>query len=174
MQRLAAACLFLAAKVEEAAVRTNDMLNAVAAWQGGPAAATDAAVLARFPCLVGEGYAAAKARLILDEQLLLRRLRFDIGAEQPHRHLYALAHCWGAPTAAVRLATCLLNDCVARCPGYSSDALPAATAAAAALHLGGQLCGHATQPQGWWRAAGISDQGLAAASCALLEMLAAA
>lgn len=174
VQRLAAACVFLAAKVEEAAVRTNDMLNAVAAWQGGPAAATDAAALARSPCLVGEAYQAAKRQLVLDEQVLLRRLRFEIGVEQPHRHLYALAHCWAAPAAALRLATCLLNDCVARCPSYGGAEMPPATAAAAALHLGGQLCGQPVQPHGWWRAAGITDQALAGACNALLDMLASA
>lgn len=173
-QRLAAACIFLAAKVEEAAVRTNDMLNAVAAWQGGPAAATNAAALSRSPCLVGEAYQAAKRQLILDEQVVLRRLRFEIGVEQPHRHLYALAHCWGAPAAALRLATCLLNDCVARCPAYSGAAMPPATAAAAALQLGGQLCGQPVQPHGWWRAAGITDPALADACATLLDMLATA
>ncbi len=155
-------------------MRTNDMLNAVAAWQGGPAAATDAAALSRSPCLVGEAYQAVKRQLILDEQLLLRRLRFEIGVEQPHRHLYALAHCWGAPAATLRLATCLLNDCVARCPSYGTAAMPPATAAAAALHLGGQLCGQQVQPHGWWRAAGITDPALAATCATLLDMLAAA
>lgn len=145
------------------------MLNAVAAWR--PAAGADAATLAAFPCLVGEAYTAAKRQLIADEQLLLRRLRFDICAPHPHRHLYVLARCWGASASAVRAATCLLNDCVVRCPAYASDAMPPATAAAAALHLGAQLCQQAVQPSGWWRATGVSDAALRDACYAMLDLL---
>lgn len=171
MQRLAAACVFLAAKVEEAAVRTNDMLNAVAAAHdcSGGAWPPDAATLAAAPCLVGDAYQASKRQLILDEQLVLRRLRFDIGVEQPHRHLYALAQCWGASRSAVRVAACLLNDCICHCPQYGGPDMQAATAAAAALHLGAALCGQAVQPPGWWRATGVTDAALRTACGALLE-----
>lgn len=233
LQRLAAACVFLAAKVEEAPVRTNDMLNAVAAWHlaaacssgsagicngaiaGAGAAALSAAVnsgsppagspaagqppqaeatqglgepaaspaeepggaaaaaAASFPYLVGEAYAAAKRQLILDEQLLLRRLRFDLGAgsDQPHRHLYVLARCWGAAPAALRAATCLLNDAVACCPAYGEPPLLPASAAAAALHVGARLAGQEVSPQGWWRASGVGDGDMAAACGLLLDML---
>ena len=240
LQRQAGACLFLGAKVEEAALRTNDLLNAVAAWRlvaacastsdgaagsasGGAAAAeVDAAAVAAVdraaahagsmaaadaaagsaaggsaaaappdappskpasppdavaaaaafpPYLVGDSYAAAKQRLILDEQLLLRRLRFDISTDQPHRHLYALAHCWGAAPAALRTAVCLLNDAATHCEGYSTSALPSAAAAAAALHVGGQLAGAPVEPRGWWRAGGISDADMAAACSTLLDLL---
>ncbi|KAL4458145.1 hypothetical protein ABPG75_013010 [Micractinium tetrahymenae] len=229
-ERLAAACVFLAAKVEEASVRTNDMLNAVTAWRlaaacsgsgsrsdaardgggsstgaangGGPAAGSPAAApppsagvpgpeepaapapageaeaalaaaAAAFPYLVGEAYAAAKRQLILDEQLLLRRLRFDLGAgsDQPHRHLYVLAHCWGAAPAALRAATCLLNDAVAHCSAYGGPALLPATAAAAALHVGARLAGQQVNPAGWWRATGVSDGDMAAACGLLMDML---
>lgn len=170
LQRLAAAFVFLAAKVEEASLRTNDMLNAVAAHAAG-ATAGDSAELARFPCLVGDAYQAAKRQLIQDEQLLLRYLRFDIGADQPHRHLYVLAHCWGASREAVRMAVCLLNDAVCCCPSYGSAAMPPATAAAAALHVGAQLCGQAVQPAGWWRATGITDTAMRGACGALLDQI---
>ena len=183
MQRQAAACIFLAAKVEEAAVRTNDMLNAVAAAAAaaapvahvgiGPTAAMDGVDLATFPCLVGEAYQQRKAQLILDEQLLLRVLRFDIGVDQPHRHLYVLAHCWGATSEAVRAAVCLLNDCVCSCPIYGSDAMPPAAAAAAALHLGAQLSGQALQAVGWWRATGISDEAMQRCCTSLLDLVGA-
>lgn len=230
LQRLAAACVFLAAKVEEAPVRTNDMLNAVAAWRlattcsfsdggcsgtipaaaapaeatsppagspaagqppaaasaedaGNPAAqppavetdagAAAAAAAASFPYLVGDAYAAAKRQLILDEQLLLRRLRFDLGAgsDQPHRHLYVLAHYWGASSAALRAATCLLNDAVAHCSAYGGAQLLPATAAAAALHVGARLVGQEVSPRGWWRTIGVSDGDMAAACGLLLDML---
>ncbi len=148
-------------------MRTNDMLNAVAAWGRG----SDAAALAAFPCLVGEAYQARKRQLITDEQLVLRRLRFDIGCDQPHRHLYALAHCWGASRAAVRVAACLLNDGLCRCPAYAGPAMQPATAAAAALHVAAQLCSQAVQPPGWWRATGITDAELQAACGMLLDVL---
>ncbi len=132
-----------------------------------------AAAAASFPYLVGDAYAAAKRQLILDEQLLLRRLRFDLGAgsDQPHRHLYVLAHYWGASPAALRAATCLLNDAVAHCSAYGGPQLLPATAAAAALHVGARLVGQEVSPQGWWRTIGVSDGDMAAACGLLLDML---
>ena len=176
LQRLAAACVFLASKVEEASLRTNDMLNAVAACSGMLAAGGGAAApaaLAEFPCLVGEPYQQRKRQLILDEQLLLRRLRFDIAVDQPHRHLYVLAHCWGASSAVLRLATCILNDCICLGPVYGSASMPPATAAAAALHLAADLCQDEVQPAFWWRAIGVSDAQLAQACQAMLGVLGA-
>lgn len=138
-----------------------------------PAADAAAAAAASLSYLVGEAYAAAKRQLILDEQLLLRRLRFDLGAgcDQPHRHLYVLAHCWGATPAALRAATCLLNDAVALCPAHGGTPLPPATAAAAALHVGASLAGREVTPLGWWRATVASDAEMAAACGLLLDML---
>ena len=171
LQRLAAACIFLAAKVEEASLRTNDMLNAVAAQAAG-AAVGDGSALARFPCLVGDAYQAAKRQLIQDEQQVLRRLRFDIGVDQPHRHLYVLARCWGASREALCVAVCLLNDAVCHCAGYGGMRLPPAAAAAAALHIGAQLCGQAVQPAGWWHATGVNaDPAMRVACGSLLELI---
>jgi hypothetical protein len=170
LQRLAAACIFLAAKVEETNLRTNDMLNAVEGVAAG-AANGGGISLSHFCCLVGGDYAAQKQRLILDEQLLLRHLRFDLVVEQPHRHLYILAQCWGASLQALRLAICLLNDAVCCCEAFGSADMPPATAAAAALHVGAQLCGQGLYPHGWWRAVGISDDAMRAACRALLDLL---
>lgn len=170
LQQLAAACIFLAAKVEETNLRTNDMLNAVEGVALG--AADDVGCsLAHFCCLVGTEYASQKQRLILTEQLLLRHLRFALVVEQPHRHLYILAHCWGASLQALRLATCLLNDAVCCCKGFGSADMPPATAAAAALHVGAQLCGQDMDPRGWWRAVGLSDDAMRAACHALLDLV---
>lgn len=151
-------------------MRTNDMVNAVAA-AAGLGAHCDAAATARFPCLVGEAYQQRKRQLILDEQLLLRRLHFSIGVDQPHRYLYVLAHCWGASREAARLAACLLNDCVCCCPTYGGAVQPAA-AAAAALHLGATLCGQAVRAAGWWRATGVADEAMRVACHAMLDLLA--
>jgi hypothetical protein len=126
--------------------------------------------MARFPCLVGEAYQQRKRQLILDEQLLLRRLHFDIGVDQPHRHLYVLAHCWGTSREAVRLAAALLNDCVCCCPAYGAAVQPAA-AAAASLHLGVTLCGQVVQAAGWWRATGVADEAMRGACNAMLALL---
>jgi hypothetical protein len=173
LQRLAGACIFLAAKVEEAHVRTNDMLNAIAATAQAlsPADAAEPAEQARFSCLVGDAYQAAKRQLIEDEQLVLRVMHFTIAVEQPHRYLYMLAHCWGASLEAVRMATCLLNDVMTHCPCYNTAGLPPATAATAALHIGAQLCGQAVQPAGWWQAMGIADKAMRQACSTLLGML---
>ena len=149
-------------------MRTNDMVNAVAA--AGLGAHSEAGAMARFPCLVGEAYQQRKRQLILDEQLLLRRLHFDIGVDQPHRHLYVLAHCWGTSREAVRLAAALLNDCVCCCPAYGAAVQPAA-AAAASLHLGVTLCGQVVQAAGWWRATGVADEAMRGACNAMLDLL---
>ncbi|KAK9838164.1 hypothetical protein WJX81_005734 [Elliptochloris bilobata] len=170
--RLAAACLFLATKVEETPSRTNDLLNAVRfaalhmlaaadpARPGTPALPDYGAPrqLTLFAPLVGEEYYAAKERLILDEQVLLRTLRFELIAEQPHRYLLnfcRLLHCSHAIT---KLAICLVNDSLQRtclCTRYS-----AAEVAAGALHLAVLLLGASMElPHsgrlGWWDAVGV-------------------
>ena len=142
-------------QVEETSLRTNDMLNAVryvvaassaadgveAQQQQQQLAAERAASPGAHPLgdmLAGDAYYASKQQLIIDEQLLLRLLRFDVDTAQPHKWLYVFAVVLEASQDAVRLAVCLLNDGMVNtrlCTQHPPDVLAAAALQAAALLL---------------------------------------
>lgn len=154
-ERLAATCLFIGSKVEEAALRTNDLLNVIHylsqhstfSWSSHTKQRADHSehnqttnknstvlnLTLNMPgCdfLVGDSYYAAKAQLIADEQLLLRLLHFNIYVEQPHKYAYCLAKVWQSSNKVLRLATCILNDVLVYldlCISFPALALAAAT-----------------------------------------------
>jgi hypothetical protein len=58
--------------------------------------------------LAGEQYYAAKDQLIMDEQLLLRILRFQIHVEHPHKFLLNMCHVLRCSQPLASLALCLV------------------------------------------------------------------
>lgn len=129
--------------------------------------------------LVGDAYYAAKTRLIGDEQVLLRALRFAIGVAQPHKYLCALARTLRAPDTVVRLATCLLNDGMVYVGGLLEHKPEAA--AAAALQVASaiaqepvSLAGRVAELRDLWGTLGLDAQEVALAAQNLQVMLATA
>ena len=59
--------------------------------------------------LAGDAYYAAKDRLIMDEQVLLRVLRFSISIEHPHKYLLNMCRLLGCSQPLAHLATCLVG-----------------------------------------------------------------
>ena len=59
--------------------------------------------------LAGDAYYAAKDQLIMDEQVLLRMLRFSINIEHPHKYLLNMCHLLGCSQPLAHLATCLVG-----------------------------------------------------------------
>ncbi|GAB4815395.1 hypothetical protein N2152v2_002441 [Parachlorella kessleri] len=203
-ERVASSCIFLASKVEESALRTNDLLNAVrhlheaalkqpggsqpgrmweaaadaegiAPPEGGAGMGSQSSLGEQCPVLVGDAYYVAKAQLIHDEQVLLRMLRFDIGVEQPHKYLYCFAETLKAPGVIVRLATCLVNDSLVYLQTCIS--LRPEAVAAAALHVASVVAGAPLlQPEqgSWWEALGLQTEGVEKACSQLTVMLAEA
>jgi hypothetical protein len=176
----------------QASLRTNDLLNAVrylqhqqpALLEGvnrggepgiepgvtvGDGGGAQAGQTAECPMLVGDAYYDAKARLINDEQVLLRVLCFDIGVEQPHKYLYCFAKTLLAPGIVVRLATCIVNDTLV----YLNTCLtlPPEAVAAAALHVAATLA-HAPLAQGpqghCWDVLGLELE-VVVSSCGVME-----
>lgn len=124
-------------------VRTNDLLNTV---QYVTRSQDSSAFLRAFPGLVisgspsisavqdesrdegtvhaprsgflaGDQYYTAKDQLIMDEQILLRVLRFEIGVEHAHKYLLNMCQILQSNEPLAQLATCLvrifvtLQDC---------------------------------------------------------------
>ncbi|KAL3139608.1 hypothetical protein ABBQ38_003926 [Trebouxia sp. C0009 RCD-2024] len=175
--RLAAACLFLACKVEEASVRTNDLLNAVhlTAFSSTVIKATEGSEpdAPGFSPLVGQPYYNLKQTLILDEQYLLRTISFDIVVEHPHKFLLNFAKTMDARHGLVQLSVSLLNDSIV----YSNLCLshPPAEIAAACLQLSGNILGSSVsvpslEPRSGWSALGVDVQRLEVIAMTLLDM----
>lgn len=72
-----------------------------------------------------------KEQLLVDERQVLRLLAYEVVTEQPHKLLLNFAAVMSASRAAVRLATCLLNDCLV----YSDLAVRSGAAGMAAACL---------------------------------------
>jgi hypothetical protein len=79
----------------------------------GDANAADANGLAasgpRAGFLAGDEYYAAKDQLIIDEQLLLRLLRFEVGVQHAHKYLLNMCHVLGCSQPLAQMATCLVR-----------------------------------------------------------------
>ena len=181
--RLAAAALFLACKADTSgvAVRTNDLVNAVACV---------AARGASWTALAARPYAAAKATLLADEAALLRALRFQVapGADASTRVAFNAAVLLGRSRAAARGAAGLCADALA-CSPLPRTAGPVTTACAALL-LAGLVTGEEEEaeegeervrrgplrPDGvtavrWWEALGARTEGVVAAAGEMVRML---
>lgn len=63
--------------------------------------------------VVGDEYYAAKEQLFIAEQALLRTMRFELGAQQPHKHLLNYVALLELSQHAAAAAVCVLNDAVA-------------------------------------------------------------
>ncbi|CAL8464590.1 g4125 [Coccomyxa elongata] len=124
--------------------------------------------------LAGDEYYAAKDQLIMDEQILLRVLRFEISVQHAHKYLLNMCHVLRCSQPLAQMALCLVNDSLFR-TGLSLDHSPAEVAAgalhAASLLLGvarelpykGQLC--------WWDALGFSLTTVEKVGHALLDAI---
>jgi len=91
-----------------------------AAHQAAPehaaSAAGDAAVQqlpASQAIVVGDEYYAAKEQLFVAEQVVLRLMRFELGVEQPHKHLFNFCRLLGLQQEQSAAAVCVLNDGIA-------------------------------------------------------------
>lgn len=63
--------------------------------------------------VVGDEYYAAKEQLFIAEQALLRTMRFELGVQQPHKHLLNYVALLELGQHAAAAAVCVLNDAVA-------------------------------------------------------------
>ncbi|KAK9824606.1 hypothetical protein WJX72_011678 [[Myrmecia] bisecta] len=171
------ACLFVAAKVEEAPVRTNDLVNAVrfeAELRHAGNAAAGSGAVAAYHMLVGHDYYSVKERLIQHEQLLLRTLHFDISMEHPHKYLLNYCATLRCSQPLAQLAICLLNDSLL----YTTLCLSHAPAevAGGALHLAAVLLGRADSlpsqpPHCWWECLGLRRPDIEEVGNVMLDML---
>lgn len=117
--------------------------------------------------LVGQGYYAAKARMMHCEQLLLRALRWQLPVPQPHGLALNAARCLRLPGGVQRLAVCLLNDlwCYTDMCLMGQGEREATTLAA--LEAACRACGHvvhvpshageAVPGLGWWQLLGVAE-----------------
>ncbi|KAL6786046.1 CYCR1 [Auxenochlorella protothecoides x Auxenochlorella symbiontica] len=174
-ERILPTVVFLAAKVEETCLVTNDLLNVASLLCASPSAyqrPPPDPLATPPPALVGGTYYAAKALLVLDEQRALRTLRFDLRVHHPHPHLLALAGARRAPRPLLAAALCLLGDALAGC-ACAARHRPGPLASAA-LHVasvlivprqrdGGPPCEPGPLEHGWWRALGLCNAQVEAA-----------
>lgn len=180
LKRVAAACLFLACKVEEATVRTNDLLNAVH-FVAGAVQQLDSAVpscnllpkTSEFEAIVGQEYYALKETLITDEQLLLRTINFDIVVEHPHKYLFNFGKLINAKFKLIQMAVSILNDSIVLtklCLAY-----PPADIAAACLQVASELSYPLQLPivnsPSDWGALGVKPQNVDLIGLALLDVI---
>ncbi len=170
----------------QASVRTNDLLNAVhfvnvhfqAERPGAiPLPTSQLQNQAKFSALVGQQYYALKQTLIMDEQLLLRTINFDIVVEHPHKYLLNFGKLTDATHSLIQMAVSILNDsliyttlCMSHRP---------ADIAAACIQIAGDLIGpahHLPFPDmsPGWSSLGILVEQMDSAGVALLDMIAAA
>ena len=70
---------------------------------------TDTAAAPEGGFLAGDAYYSAKDQLIMDEQVLLRVLRFSISIEHPHKYLLNMCRLLGCSQPLAHLATCLVS-----------------------------------------------------------------
>lgn len=63
--------------------------------------------------VVGDNYYAAKEQLFVAEQVVLRLMRFELGVEQPHKHLFNFCRLLGLQQEQSAAAVCVLNDGIA-------------------------------------------------------------
>ena len=122
--------------------------------------------------LVGQEYYARKRQLILDEQLLLRSLRFDLTgtADQPHKWVYAFCVSLRVSRSALRLATCLVNDSLLRAGLRHPPAVTAAAALEIALQLLQEQVG-AREEAPWPELVGLQPAAVAQARDVLSAMM---
>ena len=163
----------------QANVRTNDLLNTVL-FVAAPAASTspDTQAAQRQQhdlqpdglILVGQEYYAMKQILIIDEQILLRTVNFDIVVEHPHRYVLNFSKLLGVTHSLVQMALVLLNDSLV----YTNACLvfEPADIAAASLEAAFEIVGapsHMISTN--WAALGVHQQHVESASLALLDMV---
>ena len=196
MQTIIAACLLLATKVEEvllsliweaictqaakpcnkkqlqAPVKSVDLFNALKSCQsvmekGTPMAASSSGGAADV--IVGSEYAAVKRQVHLSEQILLRQISFNLAVKHPHRYLLNFGKSCGLGRAAMQLAVFLANDSLV----YTDLCLlvTASELAAACLRIAVCLLKTDDPLGGDYSALGLSQEQVAVASSALLQMM---
>ncbi|GMH36607.1 hypothetical protein BSKO_04480 [Bryopsis sp. KO-2023] len=177
---IVAACLFGAAKVEEASIRTADLLNVLHFLEHHP---DDLDPNEVFPelhkpenrtktnsqFLVGEKYYEAKDALIQMEQTVLRFIQFRVNTDHPHK--YALSYCASlkASRNVVRSTACLLNDCMV----YTSLILQVKpeVLGAGAVHLATILEEEPIESENWWEVLGFRIAEVEEVGHALMDMM---
>uniref|UniRef100_A0A674GJE7 Cyclin N-terminal domain-containing protein n=1 Tax=Taeniopygia guttata TaxID=59729 RepID=A0A674GJE7_TAEGU len=152
---VAAAALFVAAKAQGTPRRARDVLNVTlrCLHPGSPPPALDG------------NFWGLRDSLVQCELLLLRALRFRLPLAHPHKYLLqyllALGRWAGGPWGRVPgVSWALLRDGAA---GGLSLRHPPPHLAAAALHLGLELCGRGGAPRDpprWWQVRGSWGGGL--------------
>lgn len=160
-------------------MRTNDLLNTVL-FVAAPAASTSSDTQAAQRqqhdlqpdslILVGQEYYAMKQILIVDEQLLLRTINFDIVVEHPHRYVLNFSKFLGVTHSLVQMALALLNDSLV----YTNISLvfEPADIAAASLEAAFEMAGapsHMFSTK--WEALGVNQQHVESVSLALMDMI---
>ena len=166
----------------QANVRTNDLLNAIDFAKGSmvhcaAASSNNDAVPAQtehWAAIVGEQYYARKRQLILDEQIVLRAIDFNIVVDHPHKYLMNFAKTIKASSELVQLAVCVLNDSLVYTNLSVSCSAP--EVAAGTLHLATQLLDIADkvqhqQGQAWWEFLGCSTATVTHVGAMLLDAL---
>ena len=163
----------------QANVRTNDLLNASDFVKSdrteltSEASQQSHAAPAQTGCwaaLVGEQYYTKKQQLILDEQILLRVIDFNIVAEHPHKYLLNFARTIKASCELVQLAICVLNDSFVHTSLSISCSAP--EIAAGALLLASQILNDvADLPHCWWQAVGVSTRQATSVGHTMLDAL---
>ncbi|CAD7695382.1 unnamed protein product [Ostreobium quekettii] len=175
-----AACLFCAAKVEEAPLRTTDLLNALAYLKGASgrhptvrAAMPWLPALPAEPCpwLVGRRYYDAKLCLLHAEQLILRHMHFQVVGSHPHKFLLSFCAAMGASDRVAALGVALLNDCM-----VYTDLVARLTpeqVAGGALHLALEWAEESSGGRSlrWLREIGLDDASVEAVGHCLLDMV---
>lgn len=97
---MAQAAVFLAAKAEETPRKLKDLVNV----------AHSIIHLGAPPMAFDQHYFDAKARVLCDEQLLVRVLRFDVSASLPDRYLLNYLRAVRGTPLLAHLAFCMLDD----------------------------------------------------------------
>ena len=129
----------------------------------------------KFAAIVGQPYYALKQTLIIDEQVLLRTISFEIVIEHPHKYLLNFGKLIDAKHSLIQIAISILNDSIVHtrlCLAH-----PPADIAAACLHIADEILGVTLQTpclnaSSAWSALGVNMQQMEMIELALLDMIA--
>ncbi len=161
----AATCLLVASKLTEKPLSVRDLVSAFEATMYPGTA----------PLNLSTGVPRVKAAVVLQEQHLLRKLRFQLDVVTPHSFLLHYSKSFGFGPASLRLACGLLNDTLASGAAVKFNAhhLAVASLVVASKQLGEPQVLPAAAglagPRKWYAICDITDRQLADASAAILS-----
>ena len=161
----AATCLLVASKLTEKHINMRDLVNAFQATMYPTAPPQHLAV----------GVPRIKAAVVLQEQHLLRRLRFQLDVVTPHAFLFHYSKSFGFPAPSLRLAYGMLNDTLASgvCIRFPAHHLALAALVVANRQLGETQTLPATMglsaQRKWYTLCDVTERQLSDASAAILS-----